>query len=106
MEEAAPGERAFTKAEAPEITDKDRQFWSFRKPVAAPVPKVKDTHRVRTPIDAFVLAKLESKGLAFSPDASDLALMRRAYFDLTGLPPTPEEIRTFHEDTKPGATSA
>ena len=57
---------------------------------------------MRTPIDAFVLAKLESKGLAFSPDASELALMRRAFFDLTGLPPSPEEIRAFQEDNKPG----
>ncbi len=101
--EAQRSDRPFTKAEAPDITSKDREFWSFRKPVAAPAPKVKAGARVRTPIDAFALAKLEGKGLTFSPDAPNLTLLRRAYLDLTGLPPTPEEARTFAEDTKPGA---
>ncbi len=96
-------ERAFSKAEAPDITEENRQFWSFRKVVAAPVPKPKSASRVRSPIDAFVLAKLEAKGLSLSPDAPNLTLLRRAYFDLTGLPPTPEEIRAFTEDAKPGA---
>jgi hypothetical protein len=59
--------------------------------------------RVRTPVDSFVLAKLEAKGLSFSADAPRLALMRRAYFDLTGLPPTPEQINQYTADTKPGA---
>jgi mono/diheme cytochrome c family protein len=98
-----PREREFTKAEAPDITDKDRSFWSFRKPAAAPAPKVRTGNRVRSPIDAFVLGKLESKGLTFSPDAPNLTLVRRVYFDLTGLPPTREEVRTFVEDAKPGA---
>jgi len=93
----------FSAAEAPEITSKDREFWSFRKPIAQAVPKVKNRDRVRTPIDAFVLAKLEAKGLTFSPDAPNLTLMRRAYFDLIGLPPTPEEVRQFLADTRPGA---
>jgi mono/diheme cytochrome c family protein len=96
-------ERDFTKAEAPSVTEKDRAFWSFRKPVASAPPKVKAKGRVRTPIDAFVLARLESKGLTFSPDASNVTLLRRAYFDLTGLPPTPEELQAFLGDTKPGA---
>ena len=59
----------FTPAEAPEVTEKDRQSWAFRKPVAQPVPKVKNQQRVRTPVDAFVLSKLEAKGLSFSADA-------------------------------------
>ncbi len=96
-------DRPFTSAEAPEITPKDREFWSFRKPIAIPPPKVKTAARVRTPIDAFALARLEAKGLTFSPDAPNLTLMRRAYFDLTGLPPTPEEAREFSSDAKPGA---
>jgi hypothetical protein len=98
-----PKEREFTKAEAPPITEKDRAFWAFQKPVASSQPKVKAAARVRTPIDAFVLPRLESKGLTVSQDASTLTLLRRAYFDLTGLPPTPEELRVFLEDTKPGA---
>ncbi|MBM3774986.1 MAG: DUF1553 domain-containing protein [Acidobacteria bacterium] len=93
----------FNPAEAPPVTEKDRQFWAFRKPVAAPPPAVKNRQRVRTPVDAFLLAKLESKGLAFSPEASKLALMRRAYLGLIGLPPSPEEIEVHLADTKPGA---
>ncbi|HTM48325.1 MAG TPA: PSD1 and planctomycete cytochrome C domain-containing protein [Bryobacteraceae bacterium] len=98
-----PADRPFTKLEAPEITPEQRNFWAFRKPVAAPTPKPKAANRVRTPIDGFLLAKLESQGLSFSADATDLTLLRRAYFDLTGLPPAPEEIRTFVSDTRPGA---
>ena len=101
MENSA--DRPFSPAEAPEITAKQRDFWAFRKPVAAPVPKVRAADRVRSPIDSFVLAKLESQGLSLSSAAPNLTLMRRAYFDLIGLPPTPEEIRTFVADTKPGA---
>ena len=93
----------FSLAEAPLITDEDRRFWAFRKPDAAPVPGVRDQDRVRTPIDAFVLAKLESKGLGLSPDESRPTLMRRAYFDVTGLPPTPEEMETFLSDTRSDA---
>jgi hypothetical protein len=67
------------------------------------LPPVRGKHRVRTPIDAFVLARLESAGLSFSPDAPKEVLLRRASFDLTGLPPTPEEIDAFLSDTGPGA---
>jgi len=88
---------------APLITEKDRQFWSFRKPVKAAVPKVKGTQRVRTPIDAFVQAKLEAKGLEFSPEASRLTLLRRAYYDLIGLPPSIEETQSFLADKRSDA---
>ena len=101
--QVAPLRETFTSAEAPEVTEKDRQFWAFRKPVAQRSPQVKSKDRVRTPIDSFVLASLEAKGLTLSPEAPSQTLMRRAYFDLTGLPPTPEEIRAFAADTKPGA---
>jgi hypothetical protein len=86
-----------------EVTEQDRQVWAFRKPLKSPAPKPKNSRRVRTPIDAFVLAKLEQKGLTFSPDASKVSLMRRAYLDLLGLPPTPEEVHTFLADNKPDA---
>jgi mono/diheme cytochrome c family protein len=92
-------DRPFTALEAPAITDEQRKFWAFQKPVAAPLPKVKAKARVRTPIDALILAKLEPKGLSFSPDAPADKLMRRAYLDLTGLPPTPNEIDEFHKDS-------
>ena len=93
----------FSLAEAPPITEEDRSFWAFRQPVAAPVPRVRDQGRVRTPIDAFVLARLEAKGLGLSPEESRPTLMRRAYFDLTGLPPTPEEMEKFLSDPRPDA---
>jgi hypothetical protein len=93
----------FTPAEAPEITEKDRQYWAFRKPMVQAVPKVKNHDRVRTPIDAFVLAQLETKGLGFSAEAPGETLMRRAYMDLTGLPPLPEEVKAFAGDTRPDA---
>ena len=67
------------------------------------MPAVKNKRRVRTPIDKFVLSKLEAEGLSFSPDAPKVTLMRRAYLDLIGLPPAPEEIDAFLANTKPQA---
>jgi Protein of unknown function (DUF1553)/Protein of unknown function (DUF1549)/Planctomycete cytochrome C len=90
-----------TLAEAPSVTAKDRQFWSFQKPVRPTVPQSR--HGVRTPIDAFVLAKLEEKKLRFSPDADRIALARRAHFDLTGMPPSPQEMKEFETDSSPQA---
>ena len=85
------------------ISDDDRKFWSFQPPRAAAVPTVKDVGRVRNPIDAFVRSKLEETGLAPSPEADRLTLIRRAYFDLIGLPPTPEDVQAFVSDTDPVA---
>jgi hypothetical protein len=85
------------------ITEKDRQFWAFQKPCRPPVPKVRHTERVRTPIDAFILAKLEGKGLTLAPDADRAVLLRRLYFDLIGLPPSLEEADAFLADTRPDA---
>ena len=98
-----PLERGFTEAEAPEVTAENRQYWAFRKPVAAPEPKVKNKGRVRTPIDSFILSALEARGLELSPQASRQTLLRRAYFDLWGLPPTPEDAQAFIEDERPDA---
>jgi hypothetical protein len=92
-----------TKAEAPAVTAKDRQFWSFRKPVQPEVPHVQQSNSVRTPIDSFVLAKLEEEKLGFSPEADRIALARRAYFDLLGLPPSPQELADFEADHSPQA---
>jgi hypothetical protein len=82
----------------PLVTDKDRDFWAFRlaRPVTAPA--VRHAERVRNPIDAFVLQKLEQRGLTLSPEADRLTLMRRAYLDLTGLPPEPAEVRDYLAD--------
>src|SRR5687767_7040898 len=67
-------------------------FWAFSNLASHVPPAPNDRARVRTPVDAFVLAKLESQGLTFSPDASRATLLRRAHLDLLGLPPAPEEV--------------
>ncbi len=77
--------------------------WAFQ-PVRPPaVPKVKNAAWVRTPVDAFVLAKLEEAGIAPAGPADRRTLIRRATYDLTGLPPTAEEIDAFEKDTAPKA---
>ena len=92
-----------TLGPGPLITEEERNFWSFRPIRRPPVPKVKQTARVRTPIDAFLLAKLESNHLTFSPDADRQTLIRRATFDLIGLPPTPQQVAEFVNDPLPNA---
>ncbi len=88
---------------ASRVTEDDRAFWSFRPPVSPQIPLVRQTALVRTPIDAFVLARLEAAGLSFNPEASRDVLLRRVCFDLTGLPPTPEQYDEFLADTRPDA---
>jgi hypothetical protein len=90
-------------AAAPAVTDEDRQFWAFRPPAPQPVPQVQAQDRVRTPIDAFLLARLEAKELTFSLDASRATLLRRAFLDLVGLPPSLEDIDAFLADEHPEA---
>jgi mono/diheme cytochrome c family protein len=85
------------------VTDKDRQWWSFRPPRRPAVPAVKHSSAVRNPIDAFILEKLEGKGLALAPEADRQTLIRRVYFDLIGLPPEPEQVRAFVADRDPQA---
>jgi cytochrome c553 len=78
-------------------------WWAFR-PIERPrVPDVKDSTWVRTPIDAFVLAALERKGVRPSPEADRRTLIRRVTFDLTGLPPSPGEIDAYLKDSAPDA---
>ena len=86
--------------EGPIFTEEERSYWAFQ-PVVRPavpngpaVPIGKDASRVRTPIDFFILAK----GTGFAPDTERNRLLRRAYFDLLGLPPTPEAIAEFERD--------
>ncbi|MCS7047379.1 MAG: DUF1549 domain-containing protein, partial [Gemmataceae bacterium] len=77
------------------ITAEDRAHWAFQ-PVKRPTPPaVKNGAWVRNPIDAFILAKLEAKGLTPNPPAAPQELVRRVYYDLTGLPPTPREVDDF-----------
>jgi mono/diheme cytochrome c family protein len=85
------------------VTDKDRQFWSFLPLKVVPPPKVNNTTWCRTPVDHFILAKLEEKGLTPGPQLDRLKLIRRVTFDLIGLPPTPQETDAFLKDTSPDA---
>ena len=77
--------------------------WAYRPAPRPAVPAVRNRHAVQTPVDAFLLAKLESRGLSFAPPADKATLLRRVSFDLTGLPPTPDELAAFTEDGSPDA---
>ena len=82
-----------------------RSHWAFR-PVSSPaLPRVRTAGWVRNPVDAFVLAKLEQKGLRPSPEADRRTLIRRVTYDLIGLPPTPAEVAAFAADADPQAYS-
>jgi hypothetical protein len=86
-----------------QISDRDRAHWAFR-PVKRPaVPAVKNRAWVGNPIDAFILAKLEAKGFQPNPPATKRELIRRVYYDLIGLPPTPHEVEAFVADSSPRA---
>src|SRR3954466_9235529 len=85
------------------FTQRQRDFWSFQKVKDQTPPAVRDAAWAKNPIDRFVLAKLESKGLRPNPPADKATLLRRASFDLTGLPPTPEELQAFLSDNSPNA---
>ncbi len=85
------------------VTPEERDFWSFR-PLADPaVPEPGRADWARTDIDRFVLAKIEEQGLEPLGAADRRQLIRRATFDLTGLPPTPDEVEAFVSDTSPDA---
>ncbi|HYO81812.1 MAG TPA: PSD1 and planctomycete cytochrome C domain-containing protein, partial [Bryobacteraceae bacterium] len=79
------------------------KHWAYIKPVRPTVPQVKGQSSLRNPIDAFVLAKLEAKGLSFSPPATRETLIRRLSLDLIGLPPKPDEVTAFLNDSRPDA---
>ena len=85
------------------ITGKARAHWAYQPLKAVEVPKVKNAAWCFTPIDTFVMAKLEEKNLVASPLADKETLIRRAYFDVIGLPPTPAEIDAFLKDETPQA---
>ncbi|QDV21163.1 Planctomycete cytochrome C [Gimesia panareensis] len=85
------------------ITDKERKFWSFQ-PIRDPAPSQIDAALpVSNEIDRFIHAKLKQAGLAMRPAADKRTLLRRATFDLTGLPPTPAEMESFLKDDSPQA---
>jgi cytochrome c553 len=83
-----------------------RDWWSLRKITRPPMPAVSSPSWVRTPIDAFLLAKLDEHHLTPAPEADRATLVRRVTFDLTGLPPTPEEVAAFVANPRPDAYEA
>ncbi len=99
----APDPRTATASASALAADAARKHWAFQ-PIRRPaVPAVKDAGWVKTPLDRFVLAKLEARGLSPSSRADRRTLIRRAYLDLIGLPPTPEEVDAFAADASPDA---
>ena len=94
---------ALAKLEERPVSEEERQFWSFQPPVRHPLPKVEDRFWGRNPVDAFLLAAMEEKGLKPSPEAGKRALVRRAYLDVIGLPPSPEQVQAFLDDDSPKA---
>ena len=85
--------------------NQERDFWSFRPPSAQARPVVRNSQWPSRPLDYFVLARLEHSNLSPSPEADPRTLVRRVTFDLTGLPPTPEEVQAFLKDKRPAAYS-
>ncbi|MDB5339564.1 MAG: hypothetical protein JWN70_5183 [Planctomycetaceae bacterium] len=90
-------------AEAGKVRSRDPNHWTFKTPVDPPVPAIRDTAWPKSVLDHFILAKLEAEKLAPAKPADKRALIRRATFDLTGLPATPEEIEKFLADNDPDA---
>ena len=95
-------ETAIAKIESYDFNEA-KKFWSFQPLKAVTVPAVKNQSWVKSPIDNFILAQLEEKRIAPVNDADQRTLIRRATFDLTGLPPTPREIEAFVNDSSPNA---
>ena len=94
------------ESHADDQTVEDEEFvarWAFRPPKAVPLPRVSDARWCQSPIDRFILARLEAAHIKPAPRADRRTLLRRATFDLTGLPPTPEEIDAFLQDTSSDA---
>ncbi len=100
--EPVPDSKSVSSAAAGVFNLRERaRHWSFQPLGAAPIPEVKDTGWPRTPIDRFILAGLEARGLKPAPEADRRTWLRRVTFDLTGLPPTPGEAAAFLADQTP-----
>lgn len=102
----APDPRVDSSATSPMDMDAARRHWAFQPVLKPATPEVKQKGWVKTPVDTFVLAKMEEKGLAPAPAIGPAGLLRRVTYDLTGLPPTPEEVDAFLRDPSPRAYAA
>lgn len=92
-----------TSENDPLVSDEDRQFWSFQPPRRPHLPAIHSPIPLHNPIDHFTAAALKEKKLTLSPSADSLVLVRRAYYDLLGLPPSPAQVTEFLADEAPGA---
>ncbi len=101
--DARPASVATVGVQEPEWTDEQRAYWAFQPPTRPSLPPVARTEWVQSPIDHFILAKLEAQGLEPAEPCDPRTWLRRVTFDLTGLPPTPEEAAAFAVDTRPDA---
>jgi hypothetical protein len=87
----------------PTFSPEQRDHWAFRKPLRPNLPRTSNPGWIRSPVDAFLLARLDQAGLKPSPATDRATLLRRVTFDLTGLPPTPAETEAFLADASPNA---
>lgn len=92
-----------TAAVIPQSEAEAARHWAFRAVDRPVVPVVKGADRVRTPVDAFLLARLEADGLGYAPETDRRTWLRRVYVDLVGMPPTFEEVEAFEGDSSAGA---
>ena len=93
----------FSKDKITEINETTKNHWSHLPLKSPSVPTVENLNWVKNPIDSFVLSKLTNNGLTPNPEADKAELARRAYLNLTGLAPTPEQVSKFVEDDSPDA---
>jgi mono/diheme cytochrome c family protein len=101
-----PSSRATNAVEAPApaITDRERAFWAFQPPRRSEPVIAADARWAKQPLDRFILAKLRERGIEPSPEAPPAVLIRRLTFDITGLPPTPEEVDAFEQECRDGSS--
>ncbi len=101
-----PRKEAVKNGKLSGLTDKARAHWAYQ-PIknyrTVAIPKVKNQAWVRTPVDSFILQKLEEKNFLPSPDADRETLLRRAYYDIIGMPPNPSDVEAFLQDGSPNA---
>ncbi|HJT76110.1 MAG TPA: DUF1549 domain-containing protein, partial [Gemmataceae bacterium] len=100
---AEAGKATVAVVHAFDLQARKRQHWAWQPVRPQPPPAVRDTAWPRSPVDRFILAKLEAKGLHPAPPADRRTLLRRVCFDLTGLPPKPEQVEAFARDDAPDA---
>ena len=98
-----PSDNADTGDRASSFTDDQKTYWAFQPPVKPRLPSVQNHSWIQHPIDHFVLARLEEQGMQPAPPADKRTLIRRVFFDLVGLPPTPAEVAEFLDDDSPDA---